>query len=151
MREPGPDEHTPQHPRLHAWRERLHARREVIRAKPALNTLYRGVLGTIGGMVLTAGILMIPYPGPGWLCVFAGLGLLATEFHWAHRVNTFAKHHYHRWMQWLGRQHLVVKLATMGMTCLIVLVTLWLLGAFALAGGWLGLPWAWLQSPLLGP
>ncbi len=94
---------------------------------------------------------MIPYPGPGWLCVFAGLGLLATEFAWAHRVNTFAKYHYHRWVRWVGRQNPAVKLAVMAATATIVLGTLWLIGAFALVGGWVGLNWPWLQSPLLGP
>lgn len=132
------------------WRERLHARREVIRSKPTLNTIYRVALGGIGGIVLATGILMIPYPGPGWLTFFAGLGILATEFTWAHRVNQFTKHHYHRWMRWLGRRHPVVKLAAMAATCLLVLATLWVIGAFALVGGWFGLRWEWLQSPLSG-
>ncbi|MBA8825762.1 uncharacterized protein (TIGR02611 family) [Saccharopolyspora lacisalsi] len=114
-----------------------------------MNTTYRVALGGFGGLVLIAGLTMVPYPGPGWLIVFAGLGLLATEFAWAHRVNTFAKHHYHRWMRWIARQHPVVKLAVMTATCAIVLVTLWLMGAFSLVGGWLGLRWGWLRSPLL--
>lgn len=97
------------------------------------------------------GILMVPYPGPGWLTVFAGLGILATEFTWAHHVNMFARHHYHRWMRWVARKHPSVKLLIMAGTCLIVLATLWLLGAFALLGEWTRLPWGWLQSPLLAP
>lgn len=122
-----------------------------MRAKPPLNTLYRVVLGAVGTVVLVAGILMIPYPGPGWVCVFAGLGLLATEFTWAHHVNMFAKHHYHRWMRWVGRQNLVVKLGIMAGTCAVVLATLWLIGAFALAASWVGIDWTWLHSPLLAP
>ncbi|RCW43935.1 uncharacterized protein (TIGR02611 family) [Halopolyspora algeriensis] len=141
----------PRHPRLHAWRDRLHERRERIRRRPTLNTIYRGALGAVGGIVFLAGILMVPYPGPGWITVFAGLGILGTEFAWAHRVNMFAKHHYHRWMWWVSRQHPFVKLLVMTGTCLVVLVTLWLLGAFALLGEWVGLPWGWLQSPLLEP
>jgi uncharacterized protein (TIGR02611 family) len=39
---------------------------------------------------------LIPYPGPGWLVVFAGLALLATEFERAQRVLTFARTHYAR-------------------------------------------------------
>ncbi|WP_346073050.1 TIGR02611 family protein [Saccharopolyspora thermophila] len=145
------DQQAPRHPRLHAMREKLHAVRERIRSKPGLNTTYRVVLGVFGTLVLIAGILMIPYPGPGWLVVFAGLGILATEFHWAHRVNTFTRHHYQRWVRWLGRQHLATKLVVMTGTCLIVLVTLWLLGIFSTMGGWLGLRWTWLASPLFGP
>ena len=33
-------------------------------------------VGFIGGVVLVAGIIMIPYPGPGWVTVFLGLGIL---------------------------------------------------------------------------
>ncbi|MFC7344408.1 TIGR02611 family protein [Saccharopolyspora griseoalba] len=142
-----------QHPerRLHSLRGRLHHHRERVRRKPAMNLTYRIVLGTVGGLVLLAGILMIPYPGPGWLVVFAGLGILATEFAWAHRVNMFAKRHYHRWTRWLGRQHVGTKLAIMTATGVIVLVTLWMLGMFSTIGGWLGLRWSWLASPLFGP
>ena len=94
---------------------------------------------------------MIPYPGPGWLVVFAGLSILATEFHWAHRVNMFAKRHYQRWVHWLGRQSLATKLTIMAATGLVVVATLWLLGMFGTIGGWLGLRWTWLASPLFGP
>jgi uncharacterized protein (TIGR02611 family) len=129
----------------------MHGHRERIRAKRSLNITYRVVLGVIGTAVLVAGLLMIPYPGPGWLVVFAGLGILATEFAWAHRVNMFAKRHYQRWADWLSRQHLATKLAVMAATALIVLVTLWLLGLFGTVGGWFGLRWPWLSSPLFGP
>ncbi|MEB3367769.1 TIGR02611 family protein [Saccharopolyspora mangrovi] len=148
--EPGDHEH-PKHPRLHALRERLHGYREHVRRRPGLNITYRVVLGVFGTAVLVAGLLMIPYPGPGWLVVFAGLGILATEFHWAHRVNMFAKRHYQRWVRWLGRQHLATKLTIMAVTGLVVVVTLWLLGMFGTIGGWLGLRWTWLASPLFGP
>jgi uncharacterized protein (TIGR02611 family) len=146
--EPADNDPSARRARLHAWRRRLRRRREAIRSKPTLNMTYRIGLGVFGGLVLVAGILMIPYPGPGWLVVFAGLGILATEFAWAHRVNSVVKHHYHRWVSWLGRQHLAVKLGIMAGTGLIVLLTLWLLGVFALAGGWFGLHWGWLRSPL---
>ncbi|MGP4019887.1 TIGR02611 family protein [Saccharopolyspora sp. 5N708] len=135
---------------MHALRARLRARRERIRSKPGLNTSYRIVLGVFGTVVLIAGLLMIPYPGPGWLVVFAGLGILATEFHWAHQVNTFAKRYYHAWIRWLSRQHLATKLIVMGATGLIVLTTMWMLGLFHTVGGWLGLHWTWLASPLFG-
>ena len=137
--------------RRHTLRGRLHRHRERVRHKPAMNLTYRIVLGTVGGVVLLAGLLMIPYPGPGWLVVFAGLGILATEFSWAHQVNMFAKRHYHRWTRWLGRQHLATKLTIMAVTGLIVLFTLWMLGMFGTVGGWLGVRWSWLASPLFGP
>ena len=132
-------------------RRKLHAQRERVRAKRTLNLAYRISLGVLGGVVLVAGIVMVPYPGPGWLVVFAGLGILATEFHWAHSVNVFAKRHYHRWMEWLKRQNPITKLAVMSGTGLIVLLTLWLVGLFGTAASWVGLDWPWLSSPLFGP
>src|SRR5215468_10502274 len=56
---------------------------ERIRRSRGLRLAYRIGVGVLGGLVLVAGILMIPYPGPGWLVVFAGLAVLATEFAWA--------------------------------------------------------------------
>ena len=47
---------------------------------------------TIAGFtVLIVGIVLIPLPGPGWLIVFSGLAILATEYVWARRVLNYAK------------------------------------------------------------
>jgi len=53
---------------------------------PALDLTYRIVVGLLGGAIVVLGIILIPLPGPGWLIVFAGLALLATEFVWAERL-----------------------------------------------------------------
>ncbi|WP_433272734.1 TIGR02611 family protein [Actinosynnema sp. CS-041913] len=124
--------------------------RAWFRRNPALNMTYRVGVGVVGGLVLVGGILMIPYPGPGWLVVFAGLAILATEFEWAGRVLRFAKGYYDAWVEWLKRQNLLVKALVLTATGLVVALTCWLLGAFALVGGWFGLEWAWLESPIFG-
>jgi uncharacterized protein (TIGR02611 family) len=98
-------------------------------------------------VVLVVGILMIPYPGPGWLVVFAGLAILATEFSWARRVLHYGRARYAAWTAWLGRQRWLVKLLVLLGTGAVVLLTLWLLNTFALVGGWIGLRWTWLRSP----
>ena len=54
-------------------------------------------IAIVGGIVLLAGIAMIPYPGPGWVTVFLGLGILSTEFEWAGRILHFAKDKYDAW------------------------------------------------------
>jgi len=47
---------------------------------------------TIAGFaVVLVGLILIPLPGPGWLIVFAGLAILATEYVWAERLLTYAK------------------------------------------------------------
>jgi uncharacterized protein (TIGR02611 family) len=38
-----------------------------------------------GFALLLAGIVMLALPGPGWLTIAAGLGVLATEYTWAAR------------------------------------------------------------------
>jgi uncharacterized protein (TIGR02611 family) len=41
----------------------------------------------VGGFtLLLIGIVMVVTPGPGWLVIFLGLGLLAAEFVWARRL-----------------------------------------------------------------
>ena len=39
-----------------------------------------------GFTMLAAGAVMLVTPGPGWLAIFVGLGLLAAEFLWARRL-----------------------------------------------------------------
>ena len=40
----------------------------------------------VGFTLLLAGVVMIVTPGPGWLVILLGLGLLAAEFVWARRL-----------------------------------------------------------------
>jgi hypothetical protein len=58
--------------------------------------------------------------------------------------------HYDRFMVWFARQSAAVKAIGVVMTCVVVLVTLWLLGTFAVVGGWFGIDAAVLESPVLG-
>ncbi len=39
-----------------------------------------------GFFLLATGIVMLITPGPGWLAIAGGIGLLATEFEWARRL-----------------------------------------------------------------
>jgi uncharacterized protein (TIGR02611 family) len=101
--------------------------------------------------VLVAGIVMIPYPGPGWAVVFVGLAILGSEFAWAKRLLRYAKGKYDAWTAWLKRQHWAVQLLALAATGLVVVATLWLLNGFWLVAGWVGLQeWTWLQSPVFG-
>ncbi|GLZ33414.1 TIGR02611 family protein [Lentzea sp. NBRC 105346] len=130
--------------------EHHHGPRHWFRRNPALNLAYRIGVGVVGGLVLIAGILMIPYPGPGWLVVFFGLAILATEFEWAGRVLKFAKRYYDAWVDWLKRQPLWLRLVVLAGTGLVVLATLYLLNVFSLVGGWFGVHEPWLESPIFG-
>jgi uncharacterized protein (TIGR02611 family) len=102
----------------------------------------------VGGLVVVIGIIAIPYPGPGWLIVFAGLAILATEFTWAQHVLDRVRGEYNRWQQWLKHQKPAIRGLVITFTCLIVVVTLWLLNMYGLFDKLLNLHWAWLHSPL---
>jgi uncharacterized protein (TIGR02611 family) len=57
-----------------------------------MNTgLKRVLVGVVGGLVTLLGVVALIAPGPGWLIIFTGLGILATEFAWAARALTKAR------------------------------------------------------------
>jgi uncharacterized protein (TIGR02611 family) len=117
---------------------------------PGTLALYRIGVALLGGLVLAVGVVLIPYPGPGWLVVFAGLAILAAEFTWARRLLAFLRHRYQAWTHWLARRHWSVRLLAILFTVAVVLATLWLLGTFDLVGGWFNTHWSWLRSPIFG-
>ncbi|HEY2221847.1 TIGR02611 family protein [Actinomycetospora sp.] len=146
----GPAAPPAHHGRLHDARVRVRAFRMKVRARPGWNLAWRIGIGVLGGVVLVLGIIAIPYPGPGWLIVFAGLGILATEFSWAGRVLRFARRYYDRWVAWVRRQNKVVQLLLALATLAVVLTTLWLLNALWLVAKIVGLGhWTWLHSPIM--
>lgn len=110
--------------------------------------LKKSFVTLVGGIVLGAGIVMIPYPGPGWLTVFAGLGILSTEYDWAKRLLNYAKSKYDAWEKWLGAQNRLVQGFFWLLTATVVVATLWLLNAYGIMNDILGLGWDWVKSPL---
>ncbi|KAF0847547.1 TIGR02611 family protein [Nocardia caishijiensis] len=135
--------------RWDAVKDRARAFREGIAARPILNAGYRVAVGVIGGLVLLVGIITIPYPGPGWALVFAGFGILATEFMWAHHTLTWVRGKYRIVMDWYTSRGWVIKTLGAVATFALVVVTLWLLGTYSMVGGWIGVDWPWLRSPLM--
>lgn len=49
-----------------------------------------GVL-VVGVVVVLGGLALVPLPGPGWLLVFLGLSILASEYEWAARLLRWTK------------------------------------------------------------
>ena len=118
------------------WRRRLAARRP-------LDHGYRLVVGAVGALVVTFGLVTIPLPGPGWLTVIAGLFLLATEFTWAERLLDFTRRHVRAWTEWLGRQRVWVRvavaLATAAFVYGVLVVVLHAMGVPHWVPGWVPL------------
>jgi uncharacterized protein (TIGR02611 family) len=102
--------------------------RDRIKRNPALALAYRIAVGIVGGLVVIAGLALVPLPGPGWLIVFLGLGILATEFAWAERLLDFGRRTLTSWLRWLGRQNLAVRglisLVTLAFVAGVVALTL---------------------------
>ena len=107
-------------------------------------------IGVVGGIVLYAGVMMIPYPSPGWLVVFAGLAILSTEFAFAERILARVRQKYDEWRDWLKVQPRWVQWLVLAFTGLVVVVTLWLLNAYGLINSFLNLGLDWVTSPLAG-
>ncbi|KQY09644.1 hypothetical protein ASD37_04350 [Mycobacterium sp. Root135] len=122
--------------------------RDGLRERPAYDLTYRIVVGVVGLAVLGLGIVAIPYPGPGWAIVFLGLGILASEFEWAHRLLRYTKERYDRVMDWFKAQGLWVQVLGFVLTAAVVIATLWLFGALSFVAGLFGVEQPWLKSPV---
>jgi uncharacterized protein (TIGR02611 family) len=111
-------------------RQRITDYRSRLRSTPAGRVTLRVGTAVVGLAVVAVGIVLIPFPGPGWLIVLTGLAILALEFVWAQRLLAFTRRHLERWWRWVLRQSLVVRglVAASGMVFVsgVVLVTLWL-------------------------
>ena len=108
----------------------------------------RVIIAVVGGLIIVLGLVMVPYPGPGWLVVFAGLAILATEFDKAQLILDKAKDKYDLWQQWLGHQAFYIQALVWLMTFIIVVVTIWLLDGYGMLNDWFNLGQNWLWSPL---
>jgi uncharacterized protein (TIGR02611 family) len=78
-------------------------------------------VGIVGSVVTVVGLIMVPAPGPGWLVVFLGLVILASEFEFAQRVLDYARHQVARWNTWILAQAMWMR----GLVAFGTLVLVW--------------------------
>ncbi|QWB26775.1 MULTISPECIES: TIGR02611 family protein [Streptomyces] len=64
---------------------------EFIKARRLLHVSWQVGVFIIGLAVVVAGIIMLPLPGPGWVVIFGGMAIWATEFVWAQLVLRWTK------------------------------------------------------------
>lgn len=118
---------------------RLKTWREGIRHRPPVDRAYRLIVAVAGFVVIGVGVVLLPLPGPGWLIIFLGLGLLATEYEWSRQLLAYAKERVGRRTDWVGEQSIFVR-------ALVALGCLALVGAvLAAVLWWFGVP-AWLPD-----
>jgi len=114
--------------RAAAMRQRGAAVRERVRAKPGGRLAWRIGATVVGVAIIAGGVVLLPLPGPGWLIIFAGLGVLATEYSWASRLLGWLRDQVTRWSRWIARQ-------PRGLQVAVGLVGILLVGAI-IAGVW---------------
>jgi uncharacterized protein (TIGR02611 family) len=81
-----------------------------IRATPTGRLALKIGIGVLGGLVVALGIILIPFPGPGWAIVILGLAIWALEFSWAKQLLEFTKRHVQSWTHWIARQSLPLRI-----------------------------------------
>ena len=84
--------------------------RARVRALPGGWIAWRIAVTIAGAAVIVVGIILLPLPGPGWLIIFAGMGILASEYAWARRLLQWMRGYVTRWTKWAARRPLPLRL-----------------------------------------
>jgi uncharacterized protein (TIGR02611 family) len=98
-----------------AWRARRIGERGPRRA------VWRAGVALVGALLVVGGIALVPLPGPGWVIVFVGLGVLATEFAWAEHLLRRLRGLVDTWTVWVRAQSFAVRTG-LGAGCLVAVV-----------------------------
>ena len=101
--------------------------RRKIRSNPHSHLIYRIVVGVVGLVIVVIGLIMVPFPGPGWLVVFTGLAVWASEFEWAQTLLRRARRTLEAWSTWLMPKPWWVKGMALLVTVAAVGAIFWLL------------------------
>lgn len=112
------------------WRAR-------VKRNPVTRRAYRLAVGVLGAAIIVVGVVLLPAPGPGWLIIFAGLAVLASEFEWAQRLLHFARRKVHQWTEWTKRQNVFVRALVVLAVVAVVLAVFWLLFLISGVPPWL--------------
>jgi uncharacterized protein (TIGR02611 family) len=106
--------------------------RSWVHARPGGAQIWRVGVAVAGLVVVIVGIVLLAAPGPGWLVIFAGLGMWATEFAWAKSLLRRVRRTVSRWTAWLQSQPrwLGVLVGAVGLLALAVVAA----GAWLLLG-----------------
>jgi len=75
-----------------------------IRANPTGRLALKIGIAVLGAVVIALGIVLIPFPGPGWAIVILGLAIWAIEFTWAQDLLRRTKRYVQAWTRWTTAQ-----------------------------------------------
>jgi uncharacterized protein (TIGR02611 family) len=91
-----------------------------IRANPTGHLVLKIATAVLGAAVIAVGIILIPFPGPGWAIVILGLAIWAIEFTWARKLLEFTRRQVQTWTRWIGGRSWPVR-AVLGVAGLLFL------------------------------
>ena len=100
--------------------------RSWARRQPGGATAWRIAIAVLGFIVIVVGIILLVVPGPGWVTIFLGLGIWATEFNWARNLLKVVRRHVGTWTKWVGRQPRWVSLSVGAAGLVLVAVVVWI-------------------------
>lgn len=127
-------------------REKLREVHHRVRSTRTGRVTIQATVALIGAVVVGIGIVLIPFPGPGWLIVLAGLAIWAIEFVWAQRLLQFTRTQLERWWHWLGRQNLFVRFLAAVVGLLFVGAVVWATVYYSFGVRSLPDLWHWIVS-----
>ncbi|MFF8930670.1 TIGR02611 family protein [Streptomyces longwoodensis] len=64
---------------------------QYVKERRLLHVSWQVGVFVVGLAVVAAGVIMLPLPGPGWVVIFGGMAIWATEFVWAQLVLRWTK------------------------------------------------------------
>lgn len=127
--------------------DRFRRWRHGVRSRPSTYRVYRIVVGAIGLAITIGGLALVPLPGPGWLIVFVGIAILASEFESARKVEALGKRVLKSWTDWLQRQSGPVKALVGVATVAFVALVLYAVALVFGVPGWVPEGWVdWLPG-----
>src|SRR4051794_529935 len=89
---------------------RIGALRTRARATRFGRIAWRVGVTVLGVLVVAIGIVLLPLPGPGWVIIFGGLGILATEYAWAARLLRWVRQFVTRMGSWIRARGLFLQI-----------------------------------------
>lgn len=105
---------------------RVRGVRSWVLRRPGGARIWRAGVAVIGLLVVLVGIVLLVVPGPGWVVIFVGIGIWATEFAWAKSLLTFVQRKVKEFTTWVGRQPRGLTVAIVGAAVVIVGAIAWL-------------------------
>ncbi|KYH44127.1 TIGR02611 family protein [Branchiibius sp. NY16-3462-2] len=106
--------------------------RRALKSNWTTMIIYRTIVIVVGLAIVVLGVILLPFPGPGWLIIFLGLGVLASEFEPAAKLRSYAIKQVKKWNEWQKQQSWWVR-ALLGLALFVFVVAVFY-ALFAISG-----------------